>query len=93
MSDVGKVNEEMMAIVEFTNPFSFALEDVYIRMEGPGIMQPKSKYYRWAQNSSKGRVMVLSLSLHKCPDFNLDWVWSNIIVVTKWLSAVQENKC
>ena len=43
---MGKVNEEMMAIVEFTNPFSFALEDVYIRMEGPGIMQPKSKYYR-----------------------------------------------
>lgn len=35
-----------MATVEFTNPFSFALTDVYIRMEGAGIMMPKFKYYR-----------------------------------------------
>lgn len=41
-----QVNEEMMASVEFTNPFTFSLEDVYIRMEGPGVMPPKFKYYR-----------------------------------------------
>lgn len=46
VSGVGRVNEEMMATVQFTNPFSFNLENVYIRMEGPGIMLPKSKYYR-----------------------------------------------
>ncbi|XP_062300632.1 coagulation factor XIII A chain [Scomber scombrus] len=40
-----KVNEEMMATVEFTNPFTFSLEGVFIRMEGPGVMLPKSKYY------------------------------------------------
>ncbi|XP_068163890.1 coagulation factor XIII A chain [Antennarius striatus] len=40
-----KVNEEMVATVEFTNPFNFRLEGVYIRMEGPGIMLPKFKYY------------------------------------------------
>lgn len=40
-----KVSEEMMATVEFTNPFTFNLEGVYIRMEGPGIMLPKFKYY------------------------------------------------
>ncbi|XP_054609764.1 coagulation factor XIII A chain [Dunckerocampus dactyliophorus] len=40
-----KVNEEMMAMVEFTNPFTTNLEDVNIRMEGSGIMLPKSKYY------------------------------------------------
>ncbi|XP_044039275.1 coagulation factor XIII A chain [Siniperca chuatsi] len=45
VSEGGKVNEEMMATVEFTNPFTFSLEGVYIRMEGPGIMLPKSKYY------------------------------------------------
>ncbi|XP_070711014.1 coagulation factor XIII A chain [Pempheris klunzingeri] len=45
ISERGKVNEEMTATVEFTNPFTFSLEDVYIRMEGPGIMLPKSKYY------------------------------------------------
>ncbi|KAM3590756.1 uncharacterized protein V6R79_016083 [Siganus canaliculatus] len=40
-----KVKEEMMATVEFTNSFNFSLDDVYIRMEGPGIMDPKMKYY------------------------------------------------
>lgn len=46
VSEGGKLNEEMMATVEFTNPFTFNLEGVYIRMEGPGIMPPKLKYYR-----------------------------------------------
>ncbi|XP_008321802.2 coagulation factor XIII A chain [Cynoglossus semilaevis] len=45
VSGPGKVNEEMMATVQFTNPFSFSLDGVYIRMEGPGVMLPKSKYY------------------------------------------------
>ncbi|KAM9425144.1 coagulation factor XIII A chain [Pholidichthys leucotaenia] len=45
VSGTAKVNEEMMATVEFTNPFSFSLDGVYIRMEGPGIMAPKHKYY------------------------------------------------
>ncbi|KAF7659473.1 hypothetical protein LDENG_00296970 [Lucifuga dentata] len=40
-----RVSEEMIVTVEFTNPFSFNLEDVYIRMEGPGIMLPQHKYY------------------------------------------------
>lgn len=46
MSGVPKVSEEMMATVEFTNPFSYSLDEVYVRMEGPGIMSPLSKYYR-----------------------------------------------
>lgn len=46
VSGEGKVNEEMVATVHFTNPFSFNLEGVYIRMEGPGIMQSRFKYYR-----------------------------------------------
>lgn len=41
----GRVNEEMIASVQFTNPFTFSLESVYIRMEGPGVMAPRSKYY------------------------------------------------
>ncbi|MEQ2211679.1 hypothetical protein XENOCAPTIV_011928 [Xenoophorus captivus] len=41
-----KVNEEMIATVQFTNPFSINLERVYLRMEGPGVMEPKSRYYR-----------------------------------------------
>uniref|UniRef100_A0A671W2Y6 protein-glutamine gamma-glutamyltransferase n=1 Tax=Sparus aurata TaxID=8175 RepID=A0A671W2Y6_SPAAU len=46
LSGGARVSEEMMATVEFTNPFTFGLEGVYIRMEGPGLMMPKSKYYR-----------------------------------------------
>ncbi|XP_034005954.1 coagulation factor XIII A chain [Trematomus bernacchii] len=49
VSEGGRVSEEMTATVEFTNPFSFSLEGVYIRMEGPGIMLPKSKYYSLIQ--------------------------------------------
>lgn len=45
VSGRGKVNEEMMATVQFTNPFSFSLVGVFIRMEGPGVMPPKDKYY------------------------------------------------
>ncbi|XP_049423506.1 coagulation factor XIII A chain [Epinephelus fuscoguttatus] len=52
VSDGCKVNEETMATVEFTNPFSFGLEGVYIRMEGPGLMLPKFKYYSLIPASS-----------------------------------------
>lgn len=45
VSGAGRVSEEMMATVDFTNPFNFALEGVYIRMEGPGLMAPRFKYY------------------------------------------------
>ncbi|XP_014842235.1 PREDICTED: coagulation factor XIII A chain isoform X2 [Poecilia mexicana] len=45
VSGGGRVNEEMMATVQFTNPFSFNLENVYLRMEGPGVMELKSRYY------------------------------------------------
>ncbi|KAM9833285.1 coagulation factor XIII A chain [Syngnathus typhle] len=41
-----RVSEEMMATVEFSNPLSTSLEDVYIRMEGAGLMLLKSKHYR-----------------------------------------------
>ena len=37
-----------MVLVEFTNPFSFSLEDVHVRMEGPGVMPPQKKHYRYA---------------------------------------------
>ncbi|XP_051927310.1 coagulation factor XIII A chain, partial [Hippocampus zosterae] len=46
VSGPAKVNEEMMATVEFTNPLGSSLEGVYVRMEGAGLMLPKSKYYR-----------------------------------------------
>uniref|UniRef100_A0A3B5LR85 Coagulation factor XIII, A1 polypeptide b n=1 Tax=Xiphophorus couchianus TaxID=32473 RepID=A0A3B5LR85_9TELE len=45
VSGGSRVNEEMMASVQFTNPFSFNLENVHLRMEGPGVMELKSRYY------------------------------------------------
>uniref|UniRef100_A0A8C1WFL3 protein-glutamine gamma-glutamyltransferase n=1 Tax=Cyprinus carpio TaxID=7962 RepID=A0A8C1WFL3_CYPCA len=38
--------KEMYVSVEFTNPFKFSLENVDLRMEGPGIMPFKRKQYR-----------------------------------------------
>ncbi|XP_066536948.1 coagulation factor XIII A chain-like [Hoplias malabaricus] len=40
-----RVSEEMYVTVEFTNPFKFSLENVYVRLEGPGIMPVNSKHY------------------------------------------------
>lgn len=45
VAEFGRVSEEMTATVEFKNPFNFNLESVYVRMEGPGLMLPKVKYY------------------------------------------------
>uniref|UniRef100_A0A8B9JVM4 protein-glutamine gamma-glutamyltransferase n=1 Tax=Astyanax mexicanus TaxID=7994 RepID=A0A8B9JVM4_ASTMX len=41
-----KVSEEMYVTVEFTNPFKFSLENVYVRLEGPGILSINTKMYR-----------------------------------------------
>lgn len=41
-----RVSEEMYVSVEFTNQFKFSLENVDLRMEGPGIMALKRKHYR-----------------------------------------------
>ncbi|KAL6490925.1 hypothetical protein MHYP_G00012700 [Metynnis hypsauchen] len=40
-----RVSEEMYVTVEFTNPFKFSLENVYVRLEGPGIMSIQIKQY------------------------------------------------
>lgn len=45
VSGTPRVNEEMMATVQFTNPFFFNLEGIYVRMEGPGVMLPCFRYY------------------------------------------------
>lgn len=46
MTGSPRVSEEMYVSVEFTNPFKFSLENVDLRMEGPGIMPFKRKQYR-----------------------------------------------
>uniref|UniRef100_A0A6Q2ZFI9 Transglutaminase-like domain-containing protein n=1 Tax=Esox lucius TaxID=8010 RepID=A0A6Q2ZFI9_ESOLU len=45
VSGQAKVGEKMLAIIKFTNPFKFNLEDVNVRVEGPGVMSPKHKHY------------------------------------------------
>uniref|UniRef100_A0AAV2KRD8 Transglutaminase C-terminal domain-containing protein n=1 Tax=Knipowitschia caucasica TaxID=637954 RepID=A0AAV2KRD8_KNICA len=53
VSGVAKVSEDMLATVQFTNPFSFNLEEIYLRMEGPGAMLPRFRFYSLlAPNSS-----------------------------------------
>uniref|UniRef100_A0A671WPC7 Transglutaminase-like domain-containing protein n=1 Tax=Sparus aurata TaxID=8175 RepID=A0A671WPC7_SPAAU len=41
-----QVKQEMVVTVTFTNPFSFPLQDVYVAMEGPGLMNQRSHLYR-----------------------------------------------
>uniref|UniRef100_A0A671WSF6 Transglutaminase-like domain-containing protein n=1 Tax=Sparus aurata TaxID=8175 RepID=A0A671WSF6_SPAAU len=36
-----QVKQEMVVTVTFTNPFSFPLQDVYVAMEGPGLMNQR----------------------------------------------------
>ncbi|XP_076828889.1 coagulation factor XIII A chain [Brachyhypopomus gauderio] len=60
-----RVDEEMYVTVEFTNPFKFSLEEVYVRVEGPGIMSIQTKKYSiigpgssitWTERFSPRRV-------------------------------------
>ncbi|XP_028821859.1 coagulation factor XIII A chain-like [Denticeps clupeoides] len=41
-----RVSEEMLVTVQFTNDFKFSLENVHVRVEGPGVMSPHNKLYR-----------------------------------------------
>ncbi|KAJ8268847.1 hypothetical protein COCON_G00114540 [Conger conger] len=40
-----RVSELTLVSVEFTNPFQFSLDNVYLRMDGPGLMSPKIKHF------------------------------------------------
>ncbi|KAG9345794.1 hypothetical protein JZ751_008939 [Albula glossodonta] len=52
LTGVPRVSEETFVSVEFTNPFQFNLENVYLRMEGPGLMPPKHKFYSLISSKS-----------------------------------------
>ncbi|XP_028997206.1 coagulation factor XIII A chain [Betta splendens] len=91
VSGEGKVHEEMVATVQFTNPFSFNLEQVYVRMEGPGLMVPKFKYYSlvaagssltWAEYFTPQRAGFTRLfATLDCP--NLRQVYGQVSITIK----------
>lgn len=39
-------DKEMSVIVEFTNPLKKTLEDVTLRLEGPGVLKTMKKEFR-----------------------------------------------
>lgn len=39
-------DKEMSVIVEFTNPLKQSLEDVTLRLEGPGVLKTMKKEFR-----------------------------------------------
>ncbi|XP_041816920.1 coagulation factor XIII A chain-like [Chelmon rostratus] len=41
-----RLQQEMFVTVSFTNPFNFPLQQVHLAMEGPGLMEHKTHYYR-----------------------------------------------
>lgn len=53
MSGEPRVQQEMFVTVSFTNPLDFALQDVQLAMEGPGLMEHKTHYYRYAHLRSR----------------------------------------
>lgn len=42
------MGEAFIAIVEFQNPYNFALENVQLRLDAPGLLQTKMKSYKYA---------------------------------------------
>ncbi len=41
-----QVQQEMFVTVSFTNPFNFPLHNVYLAMEGAGLMDQRTRFYR-----------------------------------------------
>uniref|UniRef100_A0A3Q3XGQ2 protein-glutamine gamma-glutamyltransferase n=1 Tax=Mola mola TaxID=94237 RepID=A0A3Q3XGQ2_MOLML len=48
VSGFPRVQHPMLATVSFTNPFNFSLRDVYLSMEGSGLMECRSYSFRYA---------------------------------------------
>lgn len=41
------VGSDMVVTVEFTNPLKESLKNVWIRLEGPGVIKPMRKMFRY----------------------------------------------
>lgn len=41
------VGSDMVVTVEFTNPLSETLQNVWIRLDGPGVIKPMRKMFRY----------------------------------------------
>jgi len=46
------VGSDMVVIVEFTNPLKETLRNVWIHLDGPGLMKPRRKMFREVQPNS-----------------------------------------
>lgn len=40
------VGSDMVVTVEFTNPLTEALRNVWLRLDGPGVVKPMRKMFR-----------------------------------------------
>lgn len=61
------VGSDMVVTVEFTNPLKETLQNVWIHLDGPGVIKPKRKLFRYVLGSC-GKVMwgfgkLISLSV------------------------------
>ncbi|KAM9337122.1 coagulation factor XIII A chain-like [Symphorus nematophorus] len=67
-----QVQQEMFATVSFTNPFSFTLQDVFVAMEGPGLMNHRLRHYRnfhcWNEVYSLGGWQVVDAAPQETSD-------------------------
>ncbi|XP_011365377.1 coagulation factor XIII A chain [Pteropus vampyrus] len=54
------VGSDMVVTVEFTNPLKETLQNVWIHLDGPGVIKPKRKLFRY--NNHSGKVKHISTS-------------------------------
>lgn len=60
------VGSDMVVTVEFTNPLKEPLKNVWMRLDGPGVVKPMRKMFRYVQRVCDGGAElwgVLSLCL------------------------------
>lgn len=48
MSEGPQVGKAFIAVVEFRNPYNFALENLQFRLDAPGLIETKIKSYKYA---------------------------------------------
>ncbi|XP_073344680.1 coagulation factor XIII A chain-like [Pagrus major] len=69
VSGTPQVQQEMVVTVSFTNPYSSPLHDVFISMEGPGLMNYRTRYFSVIEAQaaiSWSETFIPRLSGHRC---------------------------
>lgn len=77
------VGSDMVVTVEFTNPLKETLQNVWIRLEGPGVTKPMRKMFRYVLKGC-GKVMwgcgTCLQNLHQISNENVSEAATSLLV-------------